>query len=60
MKKKILVSLSKADLVEEKEIKKLKKLKFKAIEEPTLIFSAVSGYGINELLDRLWEIIRFV
>lgn len=53
--KKILVALSKADLVEEKEIKKLKKLKFKGIEESTLVFSAVSGYGINELLDRLWE-----
>ncbi|AFH49998.1 GTP-binding protein [Ignavibacterium album JCM 16511] len=52
--KKILVSLSKADLVGENEIKNLKKLKFKGIEEPVIIFSAVSGYGINELLDKLW------
>lgn len=53
--KKILVSLSKADLVEEKEIKKFRKIKFKGIDEPIIIFSAVSGYGIAELLDRLWK-----
>ncbi len=53
--KKILVSFSKADLVDEKEIIKLKKLKFKGIEGPTLVFSAVSGYGIDELLDSLWK-----
>lgn len=53
--KKILVSLSKADLVGEKEIKKLSKIKFKGVDEPVIIFSAVSGYGISELLDRLWQ-----
>lgn len=58
--KKILVSLSKSDLVEENEIKKLKKLKFKGIEEPIIIFSAVSGYGIDELLDKLWRAVNEV
>lgn len=58
--KKILVSLSKADLVEENEIKKLEKLKFKGVEGPIIIFSAVSGYGINELLDRLWQTLNEV
>lgn len=52
--KKILVSFSKADLVEESELKKLKKTKFRGIDEPVIIFSAVSSYGIGELLDRLW------
>lgn len=56
--KKMLVALSKADLIEEKEIKKLKKTIFKGIDEPVLIISAVSGYGIDELLDKLWQSIR--
>jgi GTP-binding protein len=53
--KKIVVSLSKSDLVTESEIKKLTKTKFKKIKEPALIFSSATGNGINQLLDKLWE-----
>lgn len=58
VEKKILVSLSKADLVTESEIKKLEKVKLKGIKDPLIIFSSVSGYGLNELLDRLWEALQ--
>lgn len=58
VKKKILVSLSKADLISESEIKKLSGLKFKKIKSPAIIFSSVSHYGIKELIDKLWETIQ--
>ncbi len=54
VKKKILVSFSKADLIEENEIKKLAKSKFKKIKQPVIIFSSASGYGMEELKDKLW------
>ncbi|HEX9740593.1 MAG TPA: GTPase, partial [Ignavibacteriaceae bacterium] len=50
-----IVSLSKADLLEETELKKYKKKKIKNADSPLLIFSAVSGYGLNELVDYLWN-----
>ena len=53
--KKILVSLSKADLFDEKELYKISKTKIKKIKEPILIFSSVTGSGLQPLLDRLWE-----
>lgn len=53
--KKILVSLSKADLVDSKKIKELSRIKFKGIKDKPIIFSAVSGYGLSELLDILWN-----
>lgn len=55
VKKKILVSFSKADLIEKSEIKKLENLKFKKIKQPVIVFSSASGYGIEELKDRLWS-----
>jgi GTP-binding protein len=55
VEKKILVALSKADLLSESELKKMKKVKFKKVEEPALIISAVSGYGIEKLIDTLWN-----
>mgnify|MGYP000374449225 CR=1 FL=1 len=54
IEKKILVGLSKADLLQDKEIKKLSKIKFRNIKTPTIVFSAVTGYGISALLDTLW------
>jgi len=54
-KKKKIVSLSKADLVEEKELKKLAKKKIRNSDSPLLIFSSATNYGINELLDYLWN-----
>lgn len=53
-KKKRIIGFSKADLVNESIIKKLKKLKFEN-NLPVVVFSAVSGYGIQELLDELWK-----
>jgi GTP-binding protein len=50
-----IASLSKADLLEETELKKYKKKKIKNADSPLLIFSAVSGYGLNELVDYLWN-----
>ncbi|WP_337864547.1 GTPase ObgE [Ignavibacterium sp.] len=55
VEKKILVALSKADLLSESELKKMKKIKFKKVTEPAVIISAVSGYGIEKLIDFLWN-----
>lgn len=53
--KKIIVSLSKSDLIPEKEISKLSKTKIKKVKEPILIFSAATGFGLKSLQDKLWE-----
>jgi len=55
--KKRIVALSKADLLEETEIKKIKR---KILVEigPVHIFSSVSGKGLIELLDILWDSIQ--
>lgn len=58
VKKKILVSLSKADLIEEKEIKKLKTIKLKKVKYPLIIFSSASRFGIEELIDKLYFLIH--
>lgn len=58
IEKKILVALSKADLLSEFELKKIKKVKFKKVDEPAMIISAVSGYGIEKLIDTLWNAIH--
>lgn len=55
VEKKILVALSKADLLSESELKKMKKIKLKKVTEPAVIISAVSGYGIEKLIDFLWN-----
>ncbi len=54
-KKKKIISLSKADLVEEQELKKFSSKKIKNTDSPLLVFSSVSGIGIKELLDYLWK-----
>jgi GTP-binding protein len=53
--KKIIVSLSKSDLINEKELTKLAKTKIKKIKEPILIFSSATGFGLKSLEDKLWE-----
>ncbi len=50
-----IVSLSKADLIEEDELKKIKKKKIKNADSPVFIFSSVTGYGLQELVDYLWK-----
>jgi len=56
--KKKIVALTKADLITEEEAKKLKKKKIRGTETTFLVISAVSHLGIEELLDRLWEVIH--
>lgn len=55
IEKKILVALSKADLVDDDTIVKLSKIKIKKVKGPIVIFSSVTGYGIQNLLDLLWK-----
>jgi len=58
VKKKIILSLSKADLISETEIKKLSKIKIKKVKSPVIIFSSATKYGLEELKDLLWTEIR--
>jgi GTP-binding protein len=55
IEKKMLVALSKADLVDAKEKSKALRNKFKGIRNKPLIFSSVTGFGLSEMLDILWE-----
>lgn len=50
-----LIALTKADLFEEKELRKLQKIKIKGIKEPPIIISSAAGINIEKLLDKLWE-----
>ena len=58
IRKKIIVSLSKADLVDSKKIKELSQVKFKGFKKKPFIFSSISGLGLNELLDYLWQVLE--
>lgn len=58
VKKQIILSLSKADLISETEIKKLSKIIIKKVKSPVIIFSSATKYGLEELKDRLWTEIR--
>ncbi|MFH1196082.1 MAG: GTPase ObgE [bacterium] len=53
--KKKFIALTKTDLVEEAEKKKLSKTKIASYKGKILAFSAISGDGIQELLDFLWK-----
>jgi GTPase len=57
-KKKIIVALSKADLINEEKIKKLAGLKFGMEGILPVIFSSVSHYGLDELRDSMWQAIQ--
>lgn len=57
IKKKILVSFSKADMVDSDEIKKVSGFKFEGIKEKPIVFSSLSGLGLNELIDKLWLVL---
>ena len=54
-KKKMLISLSKADLVEKEKITRISKIKIGKDGQHPFIFSSVSGYGIKKLKDELWK-----
>ena len=57
-KKKILVSLSKADLCDEQRLIKISRLSLKGIKMKPLVFSSATGYGLENLLDTLWNVMR--
>jgi len=50
----ILVSLSKADLIDSSKLSVAAKNKFKGIKDKPIIFSSISGFGLVEMLDILW------
>ncbi len=54
-KKKIVVGLSKADIVTDEEINKISFIKINNKKIEPVIFSSVSGKGVQNLLDKLWE-----
>jgi GTP-binding protein len=58
IQKKIVVSFSKSDLVDSEKRKELSRFQFKGIKSKPLIFSSISGQGLSELLDYLWQIIE--
>jgi GTP-binding protein len=55
VRKKILISFSKADLVSERRIMEVSEYRFRKNKNSPLIFSSVSGFGINELLNSFWK-----
>ena len=55
IEKKILVSLSKADLADDEKMKEVSGLKIGKDKKIPIIFSSVTNYGIQELLDTLWN-----
>ncbi len=57
-KKTKIVSLSKIDLIEESELKKLGKKKIKNADSPLLLFSSATNRGIDELKDYLWSVLE--
>lgn len=50
-----IVALSKADLLDEEEIAKRKKIRIPNADSPLFVISSVSHKGIKELLDFLWQ-----
>ncbi len=53
--KKKIVSLSKIDLVDADQLKKISKKKIRNSDSPLLLFSSATKQGIPELLDYLWK-----
>ena len=53
--KKIVAGISKTDLVQPEELKELKSVKLPRYDGKLLAFSSVTGEGISEALDYLWE-----
>jgi GTP-binding protein len=53
-KKKKIIGISKSDLLNQKELEELKDQLKKIFDQNIIIFSAVTGQNIKELLDTLW------
>ncbi len=57
-KKRKIIAFSKADLLDEDALKAFKKEKLKGMKKPVMVFSAVSGVGMQELIDTVWAILE--
>ncbi len=57
-KKEKILALTKADQLDESEIKKLKLKKIKELNYAPFIVSSISKFGIDELLDHIWSMIQ--
>lgn len=58
IQKRMLVSLSKSDLIDPNKIKNVSNFKFKGIKEKPFLFSSISGQGLSKLLDILWVMLE--
>jgi len=58
VQKKIIVSISKADLVNQNTKSKISKLKLQGVDEKPIIFSSITGSGLDVLMDILWKILQ--
>ena len=58
IEKKILLSLSKADLADKEKLEEVSELKIGAAKITPIIFSSVKKIGIQNLLDKLWNAIK--
>ena len=54
-KKKKIIGISKTDLLSSNDVKKLKTKLDKMFNEEVILFSAVSGLNIQQLIDMLWK-----
>lgn len=55
VKKKMLLAFSKEDIADEEQRKKIKNISIHKIDEKPVIFSSVTGSGVQNLLDLLWK-----
>jgi len=58
IEKEILVSLSKADLADDEKMKEVSELKIGKDNKTPLVFSSVTRYGMQDLLDTLWNTLK--
>ena len=54
-KRKKIVALSKADLIDKDELKNITSKKLENYEGQIFVFSSVSNYGVKNILDYLWQ-----
>ncbi|NUN07555.1 MAG: GTPase ObgE [Ignavibacteriaceae bacterium] len=57
-KKRRHVVITKSDLLNDKELRKIKRLKFKDVNTGLSVISAVSGDGLPVLLDNIWKLLK--
>jgi len=58
IEKKILVSLSKADLADDEKMKEVSELEIGKDKKAPLVFSSVTNNGIKEMLDTMWNALK--